>query len=440
MKKIILVIAGIIFLIILSVGAMFVFNICPPQGPWPTPPWCSAGFIKYEYEVNVVPSYLPQVRAVNMYDTWGRNYNMNMIETTQANIESSFNRAESLGSQEIYIHDFDRAVYDNGTDFKSQNYQLVDEIFLNDMRDESISANDLKILATNAHNRGMKLGVKRNLSFVNIGKYIKDGIKGDISSAVANDYKEFNAFHSEDWISNYFQKWESRMLEKGKMYQAAGVDIMSISPSFQEPTFAGHEKLANDLWKNLIAKLRTVFKGKIMVDFNIYGFLDGRNNQEDWTQYDYYKDVDIAEVKIYNILEKYWSDGGRAPENIQKEIEKMVFDLDKKAAELGIKISLFYAPSSYENGIFNGPVEYLDFKNPTIVNLKKDYNTQALAFDYFFVAVKDKQNIERINVGNFAWDDALDPEVNPRVSVAAGFRNKAAEEVVGAWFNFLKEK
>lgn len=440
MKKIILTLVGIIFLVIIAVGSMLLFNICPPQGPWPTPPWCSAGFTKYEYEVNVTPSPLSQIRAVNMYDTWGRNYNMNMVETTQSNTPSSFSRVAALGSQEVYVHDFDRAVYNNEADFKSQDYQLVDEIFLNDMRDEAISEGDLKKLASEAHSRGLKLGIKRNIAFVNIGKYIVAGIKGDISSAVENDYQEFNSAHSEAWINDYFQKWETRLLEKGKIYQEAGVDIMSISPSFQEPTFAGHEKLVNDLWKNLIFELRQVFKGKIMVDFNVYGLVDGKNNQEDWTQYDYYKEADVVEVKIYNILEKYWASSNHSPEDMQKEIAKMVLDLDSKAAELGIKISLFYAPSSYENGLYNGPVEYLDFKNPAITNLKPDYDIQALAFDYFFAALKDKKNIERVNVGNFAWDDALDPEVNPKISVSAGFRNKPAEEVISAWFNFSDKK
>lgn len=434
MKKVLLILFGIIIFIALVVGAMFTFSICPPKGPWPMPPWCGSGFVKYEYKVNVSPSYLTQIKAVNMYDTWGRNYNMNMVETTQANIESSFDRVKALGASEVYVHDFDRAVYNKGMDFSSLDYQLVDEIFLNDMRDESINASDLKKLVEGAHSRGMKLGIKRNLAFVDIGKYIVDGVKGDISSSVANDYQKFNESHSEEWIKDYFQKWQTRLIEKGRMYQEAGVDIMSISPSFQDPTFAGQEKLANEEWKNLINKLREVFKGKIMVDMNIYGLIDGNNGKEDWAQYDYYKNADIIEVKVYSILNKYWNKDGRAAEKIQKEIENMVADINNRAGDLGIKLSVFYAPSSYKNGIFDGPVEFLDLRNPKIINLEKDYEEQVNAFNYFFQALKDKNNIERINAGNFAWDDALDPEVKPRISIAAGFRNKAAEEVVKTWF------
>lgn len=169
MKKILIAIVALVVVLIAGVAIMAVFRFCPPQGPWPTPPWCQADFTVYQYEVDVKPSPLTQIKAVNMYDTWGRNYNMNMFETTWLNIDSSFDRVQKLGAQEVYVHDFDRAVYNGEFDYKSLDYQFVDEIFANDMRDESISESDLKKLAEAAHSRGLKLGIKRNLAFVNIG-------------------------------------------------------------------------------------------------------------------------------------------------------------------------------------------------------------------------------------------------------------------------------
>lgn len=429
MKKAFITLLVIVLFLLISIGLMFKLNICPPKGPWPTPPWCQADFVKYEYEVNVSPSHLSQIKAVNMFDTWGRNYNMSMIETTQANISESFSRVQSLGASEIYIHDFDRAVYEGETDFSSTKYEIVDEIFLNDMRDESISQTDLEKLVAEAHSRNMKLGIKRNISFVNIGKYIEDGLKGNISQSVTDDYNEFNKQHSEEWIKDYFSKWQKRLIEKGEMYQKAGVDIMSISPSFQEPTFAGQEKLVNEEWKKLIAELRKVFKGQIMVDINIYGLVDGNNGLENWNLYNYFEEADILEVKIYNILSKYQK------EDMKESLSDMIEEINNKAQAKNIKVSLFFAPSSYKNGINAGPVEVLDYNNEEIKKLEKDYDEQVMAFNYFFQSVKDKKNIERINVGNFNWDDALDPEVKPRLSLSAGFRNKPAEKVIEAWYN-----
>lgn len=431
MKKI-LIVLGVVIVIIVT---MFFLNICPPKGPWPTPPWCKGDFQVFNYDIDTKPSHLPQIKAVNMYDTWGRNYNMNMFETTWSNIDQSFDRVKALGAQEIFVHDFDRALYDGEFSYKSLNYKFADETFWNDFRDESINESDLKKMVEAAHERGLKFGIKRNLAFVNIGKFILSGVSGNISSDVQKDYKEFNSAHTDEWIKDYFQKWQVHLVEKGEMYQKAGVDMMSISPGFQDPTFAGKEELANKLWKDSIVELRKNFKGQIMVDFNVYGFNDGNNGKEDWRKYDYYKMADIVEVKVYKILEKYQENGDKDLVSMKKDIDMMLFDLDKKAKDLGIKISIFFAPSSYKNGVFDGPVEFLDIRNEFIKNLEKDYQTQADAYNYFFEAIKDKNNIERINVGNFAWDDALDKDIKARVSISASFRNKPAEYVIKEWFN-----
>lgn len=46
MKTFLISIAGIIGLFVAATAAMFVFQWCPPQGPWPNPPWCEGGGLK----------------------------------------------------------------------------------------------------------------------------------------------------------------------------------------------------------------------------------------------------------------------------------------------------------------------------------------------------------------------------------------------------------
>lgn len=409
---------------------MFLFNFCPPKGPWPLPPWCKTEYERYSYNIKVEADKLPQIKAINMYDTWGRNYNMGMFETTWSNIDPSFERVKELGAKEVYIHDFDRAIYSGKTDYKSTNYTLVDDIFWNDMRDQAISKSDLTKLASIAHKDGMKIGIKRNLSFMDMSNILVAGFSGNISSETSKNYSDFNSTHTEEWIKDFFNKWQSRLLEKAQIYNDAGIDIMSVSPQFQKPTFAGHEELANTLWLNLIVELKKKFKGEIMADLDIYGLIDGYNGQENWKKYDYYKSADIIEVKAYAIPKKYYKKG-----NIGDSMMEMLSDINTKAGNLGVKISFFFAPSSYENSIVSGPVEFLDIKNSSIQKLKKDYEEQAQDYEYLFKYISNKNNITRINVGNFAWDDAIDPKVKPLISISASFRNKPAEEVIKIWFN-----
>ncbi len=47
MKKLIRFLISFLGLLILVVALMAAFNICPPEGPWPLPPWCSGSAISW---------------------------------------------------------------------------------------------------------------------------------------------------------------------------------------------------------------------------------------------------------------------------------------------------------------------------------------------------------------------------------------------------------
>ena len=81
-----------------------------------------------------------------------------------------------------------------------------------------------------------------------------------------------------------------------------------------------------------------------------------------------------------------------------------------------------------------GPLEVLDYKSEVVKNAVSDLGYQSKMFEIFFSALPSLNNIERINVASFPWDDALDPQVKPKLSVASTFRNKPAESVVKEWF------
>ncbi|MEI7620196.1 MAG: hypothetical protein WCJ57_01355 [Candidatus Falkowbacteria bacterium] len=437
MKIIVKILSALFLLLVVIVVFMFAFDICPPQGPWISPPWCaSSSFKRPTYDMKIETSHLSQVKAVNMFDTWGRNYNFNMLENTRNDIESSFSRVAEMGAQEVYVHDFQRAVYNDSKDnFASLNYQIEDEVFLNDMRDESMTEEDLEKLVKAAHDKGLKLGIKQNMAFVDIGKYISKGLTGEIDSSVKEDYNKFNSSHSEEWVRDYFSKWEKRMLLRAELYNKHGVDIISLTPGWMGPTFQGQEALANELNKQLITNVRKAFDGQIQVELSFYGILDGVDGKEDWTKYDYYKSADIKEVRVYNLpTDKYKVSDKADMAQIQVGIDELLKDLDSWSGQQGIKLSIFFSPFSYPNAINNGIVEYMDVMNSQIKLTEKDWDHQAIAWQAFFNEITKYQNIERITANNFWWDDAMDPDVKVKISISPSFRNKPAEEVIKQWF------
>src|SRR3990167_6298531 len=65
-KKTIFIILGILVALL---AVMAVFKICPPQGPWPTPPWCEGGMQLPEIKMPALPSIPSTSEKINIADT-----------------------------------------------------------------------------------------------------------------------------------------------------------------------------------------------------------------------------------------------------------------------------------------------------------------------------------------------------------------------------------
>jgi hypothetical protein len=437
-SKIILIFLIMFVLFFVIVVMMFLFTLCPPKGPWPTPPWCKQ-YSPVFYEIDVKADKLSQIKGVQMSDTWGRNYNFMMEGVTWKNISDSFDRVKELGAQEVYVHDMHQVKYKGEKNFRSTDYEIVGGTFWDDLRDEEIKQKHLNKLAEEAHSKGLKIVYANNLSFVNIGKYVSsDNIVADVGS----DFFNFNQVHTEEWIKDFFKKWEQRMILKAEQLNEAGFDIMSITPTWMGPTFKQNEELANELWIQLIRTIKEEFNGNINVIIPFYGLAyeepDNRE-MENTAYYDYYKEADIVQINFFGLHEKYASKG-TSVEDIKKAYDKFLDEIEKRAEEKDVKFSIKFSAFSAENAVNLGPngemIEYHDIKNPALSKIKTDYEHQADQYQAFFESVKDREKIERIIIGGFWWDDALDPEVKVKISLSPSPRNKPAEALIKAWFNF----
>jgi len=527
MKKVIIIFACVIGVLIAGIGSMFVFQLCPPQGPWPMPPWCKtpriaigertiATFfvsvpyntpsediillaiegrepikmnklneiswqvdvpvkggdkISYKYLRNTQDSYsstqniiitkrnqkiydgvsgwsdlpfIPNfpknfVMAVSPMDTWGRNYNFNWFEDTRKNIESCFERIRKIKSKEVYVYDFYMAVFDNETaDWTTDiNYQIKPDVFENDFRDEAMTQEDLNKLASTAHEKGMKIGWRASLTFVNIGKYI--GVE-DIAAEVEKDRKKFvSTKRDEKWIKDFFAKWQSLMLDRAEALNKAGFDIMIITPSWHTPRFHPNEELANDLWKDLIKSVKQKFNGKVGIVVDRYGYLNEKVDNEDWSKYDYYKEADLVYYFIYYLPGKYKVNDNPSIAEMKEGFDKFFDDLENIAKKDNIKLSLMVGIQSFENSVnYEGFIEFYDFKNPKVKAVKKDWQHQADVFEAILQALEGRTAFEKITFIGYWWDDAMDPDVKPRISISISFRNKPAEGVFEKWAFSMK--
>ena len=56
MKTFLVSIVSVVGLFVAATAVMFVFKACPPQGPWPTPPWCAGGIQTSKTIKKFIPS------------------------------------------------------------------------------------------------------------------------------------------------------------------------------------------------------------------------------------------------------------------------------------------------------------------------------------------------------------------------------------------------
>jgi len=214
---------------------------------------------------------------------------------------------------------------------------------------------------------------------------------------------------------------------------------MIITPSWHNPTFIGHEELANKLWKDLIKEVKNKFRGKVGVVVDRYGFMQKEKSVEDWSKYDYYKEADLVYYFVYYLPGKYKVNDNPSIVEMKEGFDKFFDDLENIAKKDNIKLSLMVGIQSFENSVnYEGFIEFYDFKNPKVKAVKKDWQHQADVFEAILRALEGRTAFEKIIFLGYWWDDAMDPDVNPRISISISFRNKPAEGVFEKWAASIK--
>jgi hypothetical protein len=378
-----------------------------------------------------------------MSDTWGKNYNMAMFEDTRNNIDSSFAAAAKTGATRVYVTDFQRAIFSNGSaDWVTDTgYHYEGDIFSNDMRDEAMTQEDMNSLAAAAHKNGMKIGWKTSVHFVDMSKYVVSGVSGNIGKDTAADWDRWsNTPRTSAWTKDYFSKYRALLLEKAAMLNAAGFDEMIITPGWNTPYFHPTEKEANDLWKETIRDVRSTFKGEIGVVLDTWGFMDGNNKNEDWTQYDYYTTADNRYYFLYTIPTKFVTSQSTDRSTLTREFDSYFSVLDQNAKMKNITIrivpGIFSYPGAATANRFD--IDPLDINNPVVRAAQPDWTGQADAYDALFTAAEGKTQISGIVPNGFAWDESMDPAVPAKLSIGIQFRTKPAEGVITKWAQAVK--
>lgn len=427
---------------------MFAAGFCPPAGPWPMPPWCSADkafVVPSGPGVSSVPtvaaSAVPSISAVasskpaseasptpvvaapsvfvpkpldyltarpeatknitygvGMFDIWGNVCHpdswMSQCEDSTKHVDDSFDRAKSIGSGLILVTDFAGLNKDLSMSFINSPFSGA----------HTFSQDELTAMASKAHATGQKLMLITNL--YDNEKGARDGVVYENPSSAMLD--------------TLFSGWTSIIEAQAKKAKAAGVDYFIVNSRDVELSYDAKGADLDGRYEKLALAAKAGFGGKVCgwgtpFAFDPQGKFAGKLDCYvfDWgVKYIFEK----AEPNVAS-MQQAWED---------------YFALSEVTAFSTPEKYVLLLMPSYEGAYRSGWVEpvaiYSDGQYPL------DWKTQAMAYEALFRAIdKTPTKLDGVISYGYWWTDAMPPVTWMRSDISQSIRGKDAEQVFYEW-------
>lgn len=398
MNKILKILGLIIGIFILIVITMTIFRICPPEGPWPTPPWCTIKKVNTEFNYSSLP-YIQDnnsktlknnfVFGIGMMDLWGNLCTSPFTcDNPKEDIEPSFKRLKQLNTDLVMVTDFYQVDRD------------INFLKVNDGGARTISLEDVKLLIDKAHENNIKFMLMTNL-------YEKDN-----SREVLNQENPTN-----EYIDMLFNKWKKKILDQAKK---GNYDYFVINP--RDIGFFFNNKEDNDYINKklieLIPEVREVYSG----DICLWG-------PKNWIN-DFGENYDC--IIVDEGIESIFNGVSDDLDNITKRWDEYLSDINYNKPTF-----ILILMPSYNGALNGGWIEPVGEKyNDEYI---KDYKIQALVYEGFFRAVANHPNLDGVISYGYWWNDRVYPNTLDifRNDLSHSVRDKDAESVFYKWANNL---
>jgi len=395
MKKIIKGLVVLIGVIILGVILMAVFKLCPPVGPWPTPPWCTISEVSSKFTPEPL-SYLPAVDnrqlnnsfmfGVGMMDLWGRLCTTPFTcDDPKEDIVKSFSRLKQIGTNLVMVTDF---------------YQIDrDKNIVNVTGGgaRTISTEDMKLLVDQAHTNNMKFMLMTNL-------FEKDKSRKVLN--FANPTKQD--------LDHLFAEWKTKILTQAQKGQ---YDYLVINP--RDIAYFFEKQADNDYMNNkfvsLIPELRQNYSGQICL-WGPPSIINGFANQYDCL---------VVDDAINNILQGTGNNLGDITNKWQGYLNGITYNKPT--------FVLILMPS-YDGALTDGWIEPVGIHYGGD-KYRPDYKVQALVYEGFFRAAANHPQIDGVISYGYWWNDRMYPNTLDifRNDLSHSIRDKDAESVFYNW-------
>ena len=315
LKSCLIVLLVLVGLCIAGVAVMFFSNLCPPQGPWPMPPWCEEGIAlppvpenlpsiaMTEVAVPFVPTPTPFVYELPAADAqlfsgpeWDQNPALPanfMLGNTFMDVYGNEQYNQYLDTTLASMQDTGAGwvIFDNYWSYQSLEPPVVGP-FPDRFGFRDATADEIQSIADKAHVRGMKFALMMELNWdVMAGPWVS----WEESQKFWSQSQEFLADKANDVEGNaaywdaWFESYTAFALDQAKVAEQSGADMLVIGKQIDGAVAAGNV----ERWKTLIEKVRQVYHGPLSYASytNQYG-----SQAEEFP----YEDLDYIIIYYYN--------------------------------------------------------------------------------------------------------------------------------------------
>lgn len=424
-SKVAVALVVLIGVIVLFIGSMFVFRICPPAGPWPAPPWCKGGINAPLYDSglnydNFVYSDLPYIKenyestdrslimGMAMQDNWGKitgtgpkgNY---ITEDNRLYVDSSMERLSAINSELVLITDF--ATIDEDLNIFPQSRggaAMIEQDELND-------------IVTSAKSKGLKTMLITNIY--------------ELEPLARHQINCENI--TEDKIDGLFSEWREQIIYEADKAEAAGFDYIVINPRDIGFFFCEYDSYAVQYWPEISREVKKHFPGRIGMWAPSYYFAEYSFDTSDI-------DFIILDDQITEILGQAKEDVGDIEASWAGWFKN--YQRVREVAGDGKEYFAMILMPSYDGAMKEGWVEIYDsstiYDPDKMENIEKDYREQALVYEGFFRAVHESKNppVDGVISYGYWWTDNMYPgSYFARNDITHTIRGKDAEHVYVKW-------
>ncbi len=298
MKKLFKIIIIFIILIILALGIMFAFKICPPQGPWIMPPWCKINQVDKNLKVDQEATTFNKKNSQQIIDDSANpSDNLKQKTTVEENfkkiVKPNFQKGVVFGAmkwsadEKKYINQSINVLNEfnvewiavvpewfvfpdvTGTEIKpfytdSGNFPNTTGWVTPTLKDD-----ELINIIHQAKKKGIKVVLKPHLDPINFGM---------VSGASRGSFKP------NDW-EKWFTNYEKFILHYAQLAAQQKVDMLIIGTELD--TAVREAPQATQKWKKIISQVRQIYSGPLTYSASCYGECWSPRQVGFWDDLDY---------------------------------------------------------------------------------------------------------------------------------------------------------